>query len=318
VTKFACIFPGQGSQAIGMLRDLSVAHSVVRETFEEAADNLAINLWSLVMNGPEADLNRTEITQPVMLTAGVAAWRAWCAAGGARPAMMAGHSLGEYTALVCAGALNFGDAVLLVRARGRLMQAAVPEEQGAMAAILGLEGSQVTDICARAAQGNVVSAVNFNAPNQIVIAGDTKAVMRAIALATELGAKRAVRLPVSVPAHCMLMLPAAERLATDLVKTSVKAPEIPVLHNADAACHREPAVIRDILVRQLFSPVRWVDTVQAFAARGMGTIVEMGPGKVLAGLTRRIDKKLQSLCVYDPNSLAQALAKCFSPGDNLP
>lgn len=293
-----------------MLHDLSLASPVVRDAFQQASDSIGIDLWYLAQNGPERDLNRTENTQPVMLAAGVAVWRVWCAAGGAKPVMMAGHSLGEYTALVCADALDFRDAVLLVRERGRLMQAAVPEEQGAMAAILGLEDVQVIDACARAAQGDVVSAVNFNAPRQVVIAGDTAAVLRALSLATEVGAKRVVRLPVSVPAHCSLMIPAAQRLAAHLAKTPVQPPAIPVLHNTDADSHSGADAIKATLARQLYNPVRWVETVQAFAASGAETILELGPRKVLTGLTKRIDKSLQSLCVHDPRSLEQALVKC--------
>jgi [acyl-carrier-protein] S-malonyltransferase len=308
--RIACVFPGQGAQSVGMLHDLALAFPVVRDTFHEASDRLGFDLWSLVVNGPEANLNRTQNTQPVMLASGVAVWRVWRATGGGRPSVMAGHSFGEYTALVCAGALDFRDGALLVRERGRLMQTAVLEDEGAMAAIVGLEGSQVANVCARAAQGQVVSTANFNAPGQVVIAGDAAAVIRAMALATAAGAKRVVRLPVSVPAHCSLMIPAAKALASYLAQTRVQSPDIPVLHNTDVMSRADPDAIKDVLARQLYSPVRWIETIQAFAARGIATILELGPGKVLTGLNKRIDRSLQCLGVYDPPSLENALAKC--------
>jgi [acyl-carrier-protein] S-malonyltransferase len=307
--KLACVFPGQGAQSIGMLHDLAQAFPIVRESFQEASDAQGIDLWSLACKGPETELNRTQNTQPVMLAAGVAVWRAWCAGGGARPAVMAGHSFGEYTALVCAGALDFREAASLVRERGRLMQEAITVDLGAMAAILGLEDAQVADVCARAARDQVVSAANFNAPGQVVIAGNTPAVLRAMSLATEAGAKRVVQLSVSVPAHCSLMIPAARRFATHLAQARFQSPDTPVVHNTDVASHGDPSTIRDVLTRQLYSPVRWVETVRSFAARGVTAIVELGPGKVLTGLNRRVDKALQCLCVHDPKSLDEALAK---------
>lgn len=304
----ACVFPGQGSQSVGMLRQLASSGPVVHEVFQQASEALKLDLWSLVANGPEEALNRTENTQPVMLTAGVAVWQVWRAAGGARPHVMAGHSLGEYAALVCAGALAFADAVLLVRERARAMQQAVREGEGAMAAVLGLEDAQVVEVCARAADGQVVSAVNFNAPAQVVIAGHTAAVTRAMTLATQVGAKRVVRLQVSVPAHCSLMQPAAQTLAPLLSAANVKRPDIAVLHNVDVASYGDPDAIRDALVRQMVGAVRWVETVRACAAGGIDTVVELGPGRILTGLNKRIDRSLQSLCAHDPSSLEQALA----------
>lgn len=304
---FACVFPGQGSQSLGMLNRLSDAHALVRDTFREASDVLGFDLWSLAQNGPEDALNRTENTQPAMLAAGVAVWRVWRAAGGAQPAIMAGHSLGEYTALVCAGALDFADAVALVAERGRLMQGAVATGEGAMAAILGLTDEQVAEVCVRAAEGGVVEAVNFNSPGQVVIAGQTAAVDRAVALASEAGARRSVRLPVSVPSHCRLMEGAAVRLADCLSKVPVVSPSITVIHNVDAAGHAEPDEIRAALAAQLHRPVRWVDTVRHMAERGVRIVLELGPGKVLTGLNKRIDKELGLVCVQDPESLRQGM-----------
>lgn len=304
---FACVFPGQGSQSLGMLSALSDAHPQVREAFQEASDALDMDLWSLVQSGPEEDLNRTENTQPAMLAAGVATWRVWRSSGGPDPAMMAGHSLGEYTALVCADALNFSDAVQLVAERGRLMQGAVAPGEGAMAAILGLDDAQVIDVCERAAAGQVVEAVNFNSPGQVVIAGSAAAVDRAVALAGEAGAKRSVKLPVSVPSHCRLMEDAAARLAERLAGLSIGAPCIPVIHNVDASRHDNPDGIRAALAAQLHRPVRWVDSIRVMTGQGISRVVEMGPGKVLSGLNKRIDKGLASACVQDPETLRQAL-----------
>ncbi len=305
--SLAIVFPGQGSQSTGMSSALADAFPLVRELYEEASDALGLDLWKLVTEGPEEALNRTENTQPAMLAAGVAVWRVWQEQGGARPAVMAGHSLGEYSALVAAGALGFADAVRLVAARGRFMQEAVPEGSGAMAAILGLEDDRVRELCARAAEGEVVEAVNFNAPGQVVIAGEKGAVERAMALAKEAGARRALPLPVSVPSHCALMKPAAERLAERLAEVEIRMPEIPVLHNVDVAEADSVEALRDRLVRQLYSPVRWVETVRSMADRGVATVVESGPGKVLTGLGRRIDKNLEFLPVFDPASLEKAL-----------
>ena len=303
----AFVFPGQGSQSVGMLKELAAAHAVVQETFATASQVLGYDLWSLVQNGPEEELNQTAKTQPAMLAAGAAVWRVWRAQGGAEPAVMAGHSLGEYTALVCADALGFEDAVALVAERGRLMQEAVPAGLGAMAAILGLEDDQVRAVCAAAAQGEIVSAVNFNSPGQVVVAGHTAAVQRAMAAAKEAGAKRALALAVSAPSHCALMLPAAERLAERLATVTIDVPRIPVLHNADVASYNDAAAIRAALVRQLHQPVRWVETIQAMRARGVSKVLECGPGKVLAGLIKRIDATLVAQPVYDTATLQQAL-----------
>lgn len=304
---FACVFPGQGSQSLGMLAPLADAHPQVRETFGEASAALGFDLWDLVQNGPEEALNRTENTQPAMLAAGVAVWRVWCASGGTVPVVMAGHSLGEYTALVCAEALGFGDAVRLVAERGRLMQGAVAPGEGAMAAVLGLDDAQVVDLCARAAGDGIVEAVNFNSPGQVVIAGETAAVDRAVVLAGAAGAKRSVKLSVSVPSHCRLMEQAAKRLAAHLADVPVSEPKIAVIHNVDAAVHESPAEIRDALSAQLHRPVRWADSVRQMAALGVSAVVELGPGKVLTGLNKRIDKALGGACVQDPESLRQAL-----------
>ena len=303
----AIVFPGQGSQSLGMLGELAQQHAQVKQTFDEASGVLDYDLWALVQDGPEEQLNSTDHTQPAMLTAGVATWRVWCDSGGPQPSAMAGHSLGEYTALVCAGALTFGDAVSLVAARGRYMQEAVPVGTGAMAAILGLDDNAVSDACARAAEDQVVSAANYNAPGQVVVAGEKDAVDRAIAVCKEVGARRAVLLPVSVPSHCALMRPAAEKLAQRLDNISIESPRIPILHNADVMVHDAPDAIRDVLTKQLHAPVRWVETVNKLAANGADTVVECGPGKVLTGLSRRIDKSLQAKFVQDGASLEDAL-----------
>jgi len=307
--SLAFVFPGQGSQSVGMYADLAANHPEVRATFDEASAALGYDLWQVVANGPEEELNKTHVTQPAMLAAGVAAWRAWLANGGKTPAVMAGHSLGEYTALVCAGALDFADAVRLVADRGRFMQEAVPAGAGAMAAILGLEDAQVIEVCAQAGQGEVVSAVNFNSPGQVVVAGSSAAVQRAVELAKGAGAKRAVLLPVSVPSHCSLMQPAADRLAERLAAIEVKTPSIPVLNNVDVAAASDPAAIRDALVRQLYSPVRWVETIRRMRADGVDKLVECGPGKVLAGLNKRIEKDMATSAIVDAASLAQALTE---------
>jgi [acyl-carrier-protein] S-malonyltransferase len=305
--QLAMVFPGQGSQAVGMLAELAAGHELVAETFREASTVLGYDLWQLVQEGPADALNQTDRTQPAMLSAGVAVWRAWCEQGGARPALMAGHSLGEYTALVCAGALDFADAVALVAERGRRMQAAVPAGSGAMAAILGLEDAQVIELCRQAEEGEVVAAVNFNSPGQVVIAGNSAAVERAMALAKAAGAKRALPLPVSVPSHCNLMRPAAEAFADSLARVELRVPEIPVLHNVDVQSHPDPDAIRAALSEQLYRPVRWVETIQAMGRQGISRCLEMGPGKVLAGLNKRIEKELETRSVYDPASLAAAL-----------
>jgi [acyl-carrier-protein] S-malonyltransferase len=282
--------------------------AVIRETFAEASDALGEDLWQMVSEGPAERLALTVNTQPLMLTAGVATYRAWLAAGGPRPALVAGHSLGEYSALVAAGALAFADAVPLVRFRAQAMQEAVPAGEGAMAALLGLEADAVREACAEAAQGEVVEAANLNAPGQIVIAGARPAVERAVEAAKARGAKRAVLLPVSAPFHCALMRPAAQRLAARLAEVQVTRPQIDVLNNVDVAVYDEPERIRDALVRQAFSPVRWIETVQEMARRGMSHVIECGPGKVLAGMTKRIAKEVEGGSAHDAASLEQSIA----------
>ena len=306
--KLAFVFPGQGSQAVGMM-DGFAAHPVVRETFAEASAALGEDLWALVAEGPAEKLNLTTNTQPVMLTAGVAVWRAWLASGGPQPAVVAGHSLGEYTALVAAGALAFRDAVPLVRFRAQAMQDAVPAGEGAMAAIMGADDGAVTSACAEAEQGQVVEAVNFNAPGQLVIAGHRAAVERAIGLAKQKGAKRGVMLPVSAPFHCSLMRPAAEKLATRLAEIAIATPVLPVIHNVDVAEHRDHDAIRDALARQAANPVHWTATVRAMADRGVTHVVECGPGKVLAGLTKRIAEGIPAYALTDSDAIAAALAE---------
>jgi [acyl-carrier-protein] S-malonyltransferase len=306
-TALAMIFPGQGSQSVGMLAELADHHPQVDETFSEASDMLGYDLWQLVNNGPADELNQTDRTQPAMVAAGVAVWRVWLANKGPLPVVMAGHSLGEYTALVCAGAIDFADAVKLVEERGRFMQRAVPEGTGAMAAILGLDDDTVIEVCRTAEEGSIVSAVNFNSPGQVVIAGNAAAVQRATQLAKERGARRAVQLSVSVPSHCVLMKPAAEAFAGHLREIAITRPAIPVLQNVDFQAHDEPDAIRDTLARQLYSPVQWVRTIEAMRDRGVTRLVEAGPGKVLAGLAKRIDRSLTAQPVFDPDSLAAAL-----------
>ncbi len=306
-TQLAFVFPGQGSQSVGMLNALADAYPQVRETFTEASGVLGRDLWSLATEGPAEQLDQTENTQPAMLAAGVAVWRCWRSRGGAMPAAMAGHSLGEYTALVCAGALGFQDAVGLVAERARLMQAAVPAGQGTMAAILGLENAQVVSLCAEQAQGDVLEAVNFNAPRQVVIAGDRAAVERGVAAAKVVGARRAVLLPVSVPSHCSLMRGGAEQLAERLAATQLRLPRGPVVHNVTAATADNLELLRSLLGRQLYSPVRWVESICALRSMGIRVAVEAGPGKVLAGLGRRIDPMMKSLPVFDPAGLDKAL-----------
>jgi len=302
----AFVFPGQGSQSVGMMQGWG-ERAEVRFTFSEASDALGQDLWAVVTDGPVDLLNQTINTQPAMLAADVAAWRVWRAVGGVQPALLAGHSLGEYAALVAAGALGFTDAIKLVRFRAEVMQAAVPEGVGAMAAILGLEDDAVRGVCTDAAAGEVVEAVNFNSPGQVVIAGNKAAVERAMALAKERGAKRALPLPVSVPSHSSLMLPAAEKMLAHLHTITIKVPSIPVLHNTDVLSHAEPGAIRVALARQLHTPVRWVETVQALKAAGMGCVIECGPGKVLAGLGKRIDDSLPTRVLVDEASLQAAL-----------
>lgn len=306
--SLAFVFPGQGSQSVGMLDALAQAYPSVKQTFAEASAALGRDLWQLVEGGPEEALNQTENTQPAMLSAGVAVWRVWRERGGVLPVVMAGHSLGEYTALVCAGALDFPDAVQLVADRARFMQSAVPAGEGGMAAILGLDDDAVRALCAQAAEGEVLEPVNFNSPGQIVVAGTAAAVQRAVAQAKAAGAKRAVVLPVSVPSHCQLMAPAAEQMAARLRAVSLRVPQVPVLHNAHVRAEQDPQAIREALVRQIAAPVRWVETIQAMAAQGADKVIECGPGKVLAGLNKRIVDGVTTWPVYDPASLDQALA----------
>ena len=305
---FAIVFPGQGSQSVGMMAAYGDA-PVVQQTLKEASDALGVDLAAMLANGPAEALNQTVNTQPVMLAAGVAVWRLWQAQGGPAPAFMAGHSLGEYTALVCAGALDFADAIRLVRLRAEAMQSAVPEGVGGMAAILGLDDAAVVAVCAEAAQGEVLEAVNFNSPGQVVIAGHKAAVERGCVLAKEKGAKRALPLPVSVPSHCALMHPAAEKLSAALANIEVRTPQIPVIHNADVAAHSDPAAIRDALARQLYSPVRWVESMHFLAAQGVTLIAECGPGKVLAGLNKRTLESVPTLALADAAALTDALGK---------
>lgn len=305
--SLAFIFPGQGSQSVGMLKDLSENFSEVAATFQEASDALGYDLWSLVQDGPAEKLNSTDVTQPAMLASGVATWRVWQAKGGAMPAMMAGHSLGEYTALVCAGSLDFVDAIKLVSQRGQFMMQAVPAGTGAMAAILGMEDDAVRQVCLDAAQGEVLEAVNYNSPGQVVVAGNKSAVERVCVLAKEKGAKRALELPVSVPSHCALMKPAADQLAEVLSGISVKTPSIPVINNVDVTAADSEADIRDALKRQLFSPVRWVETIEKMAADGADQFNECGPGKVLVGLNKRINKALTSNALLDTATIEAAL-----------
>ena len=305
--SLAFIFPGQGSQSVGMLKDLSENFSEVIETFQEASDALDYDLWSLVQDGPVDKLNSTDVTQPAMLASGVATWRVWQAKGGATPAMMAGHSLGEYTALVCAGSLNFIDAVKLVSQRGQFMMQAVPAGTGAMAAVLGMDDDAVRKVCLEAANGEVLEAVNYNSPGQVVVAGNKSAVERVCILAKEQGAKRAVELPVSVPSHCALMKPAADQLAEVLSGISFNTPSIPVINNVDVLAAESESDIRDALKRQLFSPVRWVETIEKMSADGADQFNECGPGKVLVGLNKRINKALISTALLDKATIEAAL-----------
>ena len=304
--NLAVVFPGQGSQSVGMLQSFA-ASTPVRDTFAEAADVLKQDLWKLAAEGPSAAVNSTVNTQPLMLVAGYAIYRAWRDAGGIQPAMVAGHSLGEYTALVVAGVMTFRDALPLVRFRAQAMQETVPSGTGAMAAILGLADDAVRAACAEAAQGEVVEAVNFNAPSQVVIAGHTAAVARGAEIAKARGAKRAVMLPVSAPFHASLLRPAAQRLAQYLAGIVFNAPQIPVVNNVDVAIVNDPEKIKDALARQACNPVRWVEVIQLMAGAGITHVGECGPGRVLAGLTRRIDGGLQGLAIADAASLAQAV-----------
>jgi len=305
--NLAFVFPGQGSQSVGMLSDLASNHTEIKQTFERASDALGQDLWSIVTQGPEADLNQTQITQPAMLAAGVAVWELWCKLSPIRPEWMAGHSLGEYSALVCAGVLGFEDAIKLVSIRGRLMQEAVPAGIGAMAAILGLEDHQVVTICHQVENNDVVAAVNFNSPGQVVIAGNSAAVERAMQAAKAAGAKRALLLPVSVPSHCALMASAAEELDSHLQALVFNTAKSTLIHNVDVAVHSAPEVIRNALKEQLFKPVRWVDTIKFMHDQGVTRFVECGPGKVLLGLNKRIVKEAEHMAIYDSETLNKLL-----------
>jgi len=306
MTQFAFVFPGQGSQTVGMLAELAAQFPIVEETFGEASSALGYDLWQLVQQGPAEELNKTWQTQPALLAASVAIFRVWQQQGGKAPALMAGHSLGEYSALVCAGVLDFKAAIRLVELRGKLMQEAVPEGTGAMYAIIGLDNDAIAKACEESAQGQVVSPVNFNSPGQVVIAGNKEAVERAGAACKAAGAKRALPLPVSVPSHCALMKPAADKLAVALQDITFNAPQVPVVNNVDVRTENDPEAIRSALVRQLYSPVRWTEAVEFIAAQGVTELLEIGPGKVLPGRTKRIVDSLTAAAVNDPSSLAAA------------
>ena len=309
MTQFAYVFPGQGSQTVGMLAELAAENPQVEATFREASDALGYDLWQLVQQGPAEELNKTWQTQPALLAASVAIYRVLQSKNAVQPTMMAGHSLGEYSALVCAGVLNFADAIKLVELRGKLMQEAVPEGTGAMQAIIGLDDASIRKACEESAQGQVVSPVNFNSPGQVVIAGNKEAVERAGAACKAAGAKRALPLPVSVPSHCALMKPAADKLAVALEAITFSAPAVPVVNNVDVKCETEGAAIRSALVRQLYSPVRWTESVEFIAAQGVEQLLEVGPGKVLTGLTKRIVDSLSAAAVNDSASLSAALSQ---------
>lgn len=305
--NYAIVFPGQGAQSVGMLAELAAVYPQVQHTFEEASDALGYDLWTLTQKGPEAELNKTQITQPAMLTAGMAVWRVVDSQVEMAPAALAGHSLGEYTALTAAEVWSLADAVQLVALRGELMQNAVPEGAGKMAAILGLSDEDVIALCEEAAQGQVCEAVNFNSPGQVVIAGDADAVERAMALAEAKGAKRVVPLAVSAPSHCSLMKPAADRLAEKLADMDLSTPRFPVLHNVDVQSHMDVDALRNALVQQLYKPVQWVKTIEALKAQGVEQLFEFGPGKVLTGLNRRIDRRFPIAAVMDPASVEAAI-----------
>ncbi|WP_027854374.1 ACP S-malonyltransferase [Marinobacterium litorale] len=306
--SLAFVFPGQGSQHLGMLQELAADYPIIEQTFQEASDVLGFDLWALVQSGPEEELNATHNTQPALLTAGVALWRLWEQKGGATPSVLAGHSLGEYTALVCGGAIDFADGVRLVQARGRYMQEAVPAGTGGMAAILGLDDAAVVAACEQAAQGEVVSAVNFNCPGQVVIAGEKAAVERGIEACKEAGAKRAVPLPVSVPSHCALMKPAADQMAQALEGVDLRMPMIQVIQNVTAEAPSDVDELKRNLLTQLYSPVLWTRSVQNMLTCGVTTTIECGPGKVLAGLNKKVDRALNVVAINDPAGLDKALA----------
>ena len=307
-SNLAFVFPGQGSQKIGMLADLAAENALVEETFAQASAVLGYDCWQLVQQGEQEDINLTERPQPILLTASVAIWRLWQHLGGPTPGALAGHSLGEWSALVCAGAVDFADAVNIVRSRGAFMQQAVPVGVGAMAAIMGIDDDIVVDACRQAAQQQIVAAVNFNAPGQVVIAGDADAVARAVAICKKAGAKRAVELPVSAPFHTSLMRPSADNLAQLIEQTNFSAPQIPVIHNVHAQAEDKPQAIKSLMLEQIYKPVLWVDCVNGLAARGAEILIECGPGRVLNGLSKRIDRNLTSLATDDVASLENALS----------
>ncbi|MCK5819922.1 MAG: ACP S-malonyltransferase [Psychromonas sp.] len=307
MTNFTFAFPGQGSQSVAMLANLAENFSIVTDTYQQASDVLGYDLWSLVQKGPSEDLNQTDKTQPALLAASVAIWRVWLEKGGEKPTLIAGHSLGEYSALVCAGVIDFQDAIKLVALRGQLMQDAVPAGTGAMSAIIGLDNETIATCCEQGAEGQVVSPVNFNSPGQTVIAGNKEAVERAGVLLKEAGAKRVLPLPVSVPSHCALMKPAAEKLAIALESVEFKTPLVDVINNVDVAIESDPIKIKDALVRQLFCPVRWTEIIEKMAKEGITLQVEAGPGKVLSGLVRRIDKSFTAQFINDCASLETSL-----------
>lgn len=306
--NLAFVFPGQGSQKISMLAELAAQYPIVTQTFAEASSVLGYDLWALVQNGTQEDINLTERTQPLLLTASVAVWRVWNEKNGAQPALMSGHSLGEWSALVCAGVVAFTDAVKLVQQRGKFMQEAVPAGQGAMAAIIGLDDALIIEACKKAEQGEVVSAVNFNSPGQVVIAGTAAAVERASANCKEAGAKRALPLPVSAPFHTSLMRPAADRLAEQIAATQFNSPKIPVVHNVTAQTETNPEKIKALMIEQIYSAVRWVECVNAMSNLGINTTVECGPGKVLSGLNKRINGELITLSIEKPEEVETVLA----------
>ncbi|QGX91193.1 [acyl-carrier-protein] S-malonyltransferase [Tatumella sp. TA1] len=309
MTQFAFVFPGQGSQTVGMLADLAAEHPIIEATFAQASQALGYDLWQLVQQGPAEELNKTWQTQPALLAASVALYRLWQQQGGVQPALLAGHSLGEYSALVCAEVIAFEDAIRLVELRGKLMQEAVPEGTGAMQAIIGLDDAAIRQACEESAQGQVVSPVNFNSPGQVVIAGNKEAVERAGAACKAAGAKRALPLPVSVPSHCALMKPAADKLAVALREITFQQPKVAVVNNVDVKCETDAQAIRDALVRQLYSPVRWTESVEFIAAQGVTQLFEVGPGKVLTGLTKRIVDTLTASAINDPIAFCAALIK---------
>ncbi len=307
MSDFAFLFPGQGSQSVGMLSELAEKHGLIRDTFDEAGHVLGMNLWTLVKEGPEEELNRTELTQPAILTASIALWRVWQDLGGAMPAILAGHSLGEYSALVVADALDFEAAVAVVAERGRQMQSAVPVGKGAMAAVLGLDDEVVEAICREVAEDQVVAPANYNSPGQIVIAGDSAAVERAMHKCSEAGARRAVILPVSVPSHSSLMQPAADAMAEVLADVEIRSPRIPVIHNCDVTAHDQPDEIRAALIAQLRSPVRWTESVRSITGGGMMKLAECGPGRVLSGLGRRIERDAEWAALEQPDAIEQTI-----------